>query len=74
MMLNSVDLPQPDGPITPTNSPGATDSETLSTAVSDAVRRLELLDDVVDDENRLRRPPAAGTASRPDGIATDRHG
>ena len=53
MMLNSVDLPQPDGPITPRNSPGATVSETLSTAVSDAVRRLEPLDDVVDDQDRL---------------------
>src|SRR5215510_682495 len=34
MMLNNVDLPQPDGPITARNSPGATVSETLSTAVS----------------------------------------
>src|SRR5215510_11888173 len=33
MMLNRVDLPQPEGPITPRNSPGATDSETPSTAV-----------------------------------------
>ena len=33
MMLNSVDLPQPDGPITARNSPGATSSETWSTAV-----------------------------------------
>src|SRR5262245_14453449 len=34
MMLNRVDLPQPEGPITPTNSPGATESETPSTAVT----------------------------------------
>src|SRR5262245_6231579 len=34
MMLNRVDLPQPEGPITPTNSPGATVSETPSTAVT----------------------------------------
>src|SRR5215470_4442058 len=34
MTLNKVDLPQPDGPITPTNSPGATESDTPSTAVS----------------------------------------
>src|SRR5262245_31437182 len=34
MTLNNVDLPQPEGPITPTNSPGATLSETCSTAVS----------------------------------------
>src|SRR5215470_509817 len=34
MMLNRVDLPQPDGPITPRNSPGATESETPSTAVT----------------------------------------
>src|SRR5882757_6808135 len=33
MILKSVDLPQPEGPITPTNSPGATDSETPSTAM-----------------------------------------
>src|SRR6266581_1582117 len=34
MILKSVDLPQPEGPITPTNSPGATESETPSTAVT----------------------------------------
>src|SRR5215475_3600868 len=34
MMLKSVDLPQPEGPITPTNSPGATERETPSTAVT----------------------------------------
>src|SRR5438105_5670304 len=34
MTLNNVDLPQPEGPITPTNSPGAMLSETWSTAVS----------------------------------------
>src|SRR5262249_3245673 len=34
MMLNKVDLPQPEGPITPTNSPGATERETPSTAVT----------------------------------------
>src|SRR5579864_823840 len=33
MMLNKVDLPQPDGPITARNSPGATVNETLSSAV-----------------------------------------
>src|SRR5262249_2839233 len=33
-MLNNVDFPHPDGPITPRNSPGATVSERLSTAVS----------------------------------------
>ncbi len=32
MMLKSVDLPQPDGPITATNSPCFTSSETLSSA------------------------------------------
>src|SRR4051812_16032068 len=32
MMLNSVDLPQPDGPITDRNSPGRTANDTLSTA------------------------------------------
>src|SRR5262245_3790949 len=34
MMLNKVDLPQPEGPITPRNSPGATESETPSTATT----------------------------------------
>src|SRR6185295_19741377 len=33
MMLNSVDLPQPDGPISDTNSPGMTSNDTSSTAV-----------------------------------------
>ena len=33
MMLNSVDLPQPDGPITERNSPGTTSNDTSSTAV-----------------------------------------
>src|SRR5260221_3429726 len=32
MTLNSVDLPQPEGPMIETNSPGATRSETSSTA------------------------------------------
>src|ERR1700724_3163565 len=32
MMLNKVDLPQPDGPITARNSPGATVNDTLSSA------------------------------------------
>src|ERR1700730_3473026 len=34
MMLNSVDLPQPEGPITARNSPGATVNDTLSRAVT----------------------------------------
>src|SRR6185436_4226712 len=34
MTLNKVDLPQPEGPMMPTNSPGATLNETWSTAVS----------------------------------------
>src|SRR3954449_1053577 len=34
MTLNKVDLPQPEGPMIPTNSPGATLNETWSTAVS----------------------------------------
>src|SRR6266404_4135596 len=33
MILNSVDLPQPDGPIMETNSPGAMEKEMSSTAV-----------------------------------------
>jgi hypothetical protein len=34
MMLNSVDFPQPDGPISETNSPSPTSNETPSTASS----------------------------------------
>src|SRR5579862_7638828 len=34
MMLNKVDLPQPDGPITARKSPGATVNDTLSSAVT----------------------------------------
>src|SRR3954452_14123859 len=34
MILKSVDLPQPEGPMMPTNSAGATDSETPSTAMT----------------------------------------
>ena len=37
MMLKSVDLPQPDGPMIETNSPGATPNETSSTASERAV-------------------------------------
>src|SRR5262245_60092699 len=64
MMLNRVDLPQPDGPITPRNSPGATDSETPSTAVttpSGVSNRLVMLSTV--------RIAAAGAAARSVGIA-----
>src|SRR5689334_4684066 len=45
MMLNSVDLPQPDGPINETNSPRATENETSSTATSEpsaVVNRLTM--------------------------------
>ena len=44
MMLNNVDLPQPDGPITARNSPGVTLNDTPSTAVSTpsgVVKRIE---------------------------------
>src|ERR1700680_3610896 len=34
MMLNKVDLPQPDGPSTARKSPGATVNDTLSSAVT----------------------------------------
>ena len=62
MMLNNVDLPQPDGPITARNSPGVTLNETSSSAVTHAVVRVEALDDVVDDEQRGRLPLAAAAA------------
>src|ERR1051326_2119659 len=38
MILNSVDLPQPDGPMIETNSPGATENDTSSTAVIEPSR------------------------------------
>src|SRR5215475_14121577 len=64
MILKSVDLPQPEGPITPTNSPDATDSETPSTAVttpSGVSNRLMIL-------STARMAPSAAVAS-PDGLA-----
>src|SRR5215468_4955051 len=63
MILKSVDLPQPDGPITPTNSPDATDSETPSTAVttpSGVSNDLTML------STARMAPPAA--AAGPDGL------
>ena len=69
MMLNSVDLPQPDGPITAKNSPGFTASDTLSTAVStpSGVSNCLTMPSTVRIGSTAR---AAGTASRPNGIAT----
>src|SRR5215467_3694573 len=46
MMLNRVDLPQPDGPITARNSPGETVNDMRSTATrgpSGVSKRLETL-------------------------------
>ena len=43
-MLNTVDLPQPDGPMIDTNSPGATENDMPSTAItgpSRVAKRLE---------------------------------
>ena len=40
-MLSSVDLPQPDGPMIETNSPGLTLIEAFVTASTGAVDRLE---------------------------------
>src|SRR5262245_309252 len=68
MMLNNVDLPQPDGPITAKNSPGRTDSDTLSIAVSTpsgVSNCLTMLSTV-----RIGSAARAGSASRPDGMAT----
>ncbi len=50
MMLNSVDLPQPDGPMIETNSPGATLNEMSSTAVIGPSRGDEALGDALDVE------------------------
>ena len=69
MMLNSVDLPQPDGPITPKNSPGLTDSDTLSTAVSTPSGVSNCLT-MLSTARIGSAARAAGMASRPDGIAT----
>src|SRR5262245_59309200 len=63
MILKSVDLPQPDGPMMPTNSPGATDNETPSTAMtapSGVSNRLVMLSTA-----RMAVPAAA---SGPDGL------
>ena len=59
-MLNRVDLPQPDGPITAKNSPGATSNETLSSAITRPFGRVEPHDDVFDDQDRA----AAACGSR----------
>src|SRR5882724_5064809 len=61
MILKSVDLPQPEGPMMPTNSPCATDSETPSTAMtapSGVSNRLVML------STARMAPPAA--AAEPD--------
>ena len=50
MMWNSVDLPQPDGPISVTNSPSATSNEKSSTAVTRRFAVAEALGDVLDGE------------------------
>ena len=70
MMLNSVDLPQPDGPITREELAGLHRQRHIVDGGEHAVRRLELLDDAVDGENRLRRSALRArrrvrTASRP---------
>ena len=53
-MLNSVDLPQPDGPMMETNSPGAMVNETSSTAVTVPSRVTRALGDIADVEQRPR--------------------
>src|SRR4051794_9309995 len=66
MMLNKVDLPQPDGPITPTNSPGATDSDTLSSAMttpSGVSKRLTMSSTA-----RIAEPAAGATARADDDV------
>src|SRR5215475_3382136 len=55
MMLNSVDLPQPDGPMIDTNSPLSTAKETSSTAVSGPSSVA----------NRLVMPRTSSSAIRP---------
>src|SRR6185295_11681454 len=60
MMLNSVDLPQPEGPMIDTNSPDATPNETSSTAV--------IVPSVVTKRLTMLRTSRSG-ASRPDADA-----
>ena len=52
MMLKSVDLPQPDGPITATNSPWRTSSETVSSAWTMPSCGREALGQALDLEQR----------------------
>ena len=61
MTLNSVDLPQPDGPITDRNSPGRTSNDTSSTAITgpSAVSKRTLMS-----VRRQDGVSAAGTAMR----------
>ncbi len=53
MTLNRVDLPQPDGPITARNSPGAHVERDVVDGGEDAVRRVEMLGHVIDDEDAV---------------------
>src|SRR6266567_2612192 len=58
MMLKSVDLPQPDGPMIETNSPWATENETSSTAVIGPSRVAKRL---LTRSTSSRRVPCEGT-------------
>ena len=54
-MLNNVDLPQPDGPITAMNSPGCTFERDVIDGGERSFGCVEALDDVVDDQNAVAR-------------------
>ena len=67
MMWNSVDLPQPDGPMTETNSPGATSKDTSSTAVTAPLAGVVALGDALHGERRLRRRGRCRARQQPAG-------
>src|SRR5262249_23239017 len=62
MILNKVDLPQPEGPITARNSPGCTPSETRSTAI----RGPSGVSNCLTMSSTTRMPAAACAPAAPD--------
>ena len=63
MMLSSVDFPQPDGPITATNSPGLTVKSTPRSARTGAPSDSKRLAQTAGDHDRSRRHrDSTGTA------------
>src|SRR6185437_13564232 len=67
MMLNSVDLPQPDGPMTARNSPGATVNDMRSTATTGPSAVSKRFD--TSSTTRMASAGVAATAARSPEVA-----